>query len=188
MAKDFALMEDSNRSSNPSIHDVSSPSRRVLLRGTVASTFLAPLTQLSGVATAAAVAVSGCATMGTGGTTGPLLGFKGIPAGNDDTVRVPEGYVVQVLARWGDPVGISGEAPGFKPDASNTAAEQEAQFGMHHDGIHYYPINGANSGLLVMNHEYVDDGLLHRDGLSNWSAEKVRRCKLPTGSAYVKSR
>jgi hypothetical protein len=28
MAKDFSLMEDSNRSSNPSIHDVSDPSRR----------------------------------------------------------------------------------------------------------------------------------------------------------------
>ena len=33
MAKDFETMEDSNRSSNPSIHDVSSPSRRMLLQG-----------------------------------------------------------------------------------------------------------------------------------------------------------
>ena len=32
MAKDFSRMEDSNRSSNPSIHDISSPSRRTLLK------------------------------------------------------------------------------------------------------------------------------------------------------------
>jgi uncharacterized protein len=33
--KDFEAMEDSNRSSNPSIHDVSDPSRRTVLRGTL---------------------------------------------------------------------------------------------------------------------------------------------------------
>ena len=31
MAKDFAAMEDSNRSANPSIHEVSDPARRVVL-------------------------------------------------------------------------------------------------------------------------------------------------------------
>ena len=33
MSKDFSLMEDSNRSANPSIHEVSSPARRTVLRG-----------------------------------------------------------------------------------------------------------------------------------------------------------
>ncbi|MBE0549759.1 MAG: hypothetical protein IH627_19295, partial [Rubrivivax sp.] len=33
MPKDFATMEDSNCSSNPSIHDVSDPARRTVLRG-----------------------------------------------------------------------------------------------------------------------------------------------------------
>ena len=33
MAKDFDLMEDSNRSANPSIHEVSDPARRVFLPG-----------------------------------------------------------------------------------------------------------------------------------------------------------
>ena len=33
MAKDFETLEDSNRSSNPSIHEVSLPSRRLLLQG-----------------------------------------------------------------------------------------------------------------------------------------------------------
>ena len=49
MAKDFSLMEDSNRSSNPSIHDVSDPSRRQVLRGglgALASSFFAPLSAI----------------------------------------------------------------------------------------------------------------------------------------------
>ena len=33
MAKDFETMEDSNHSSNPSIHEVSQPSRRTVLQG-----------------------------------------------------------------------------------------------------------------------------------------------------------
>ena len=56
MAKDFDLMENSNSSNNASIHEVSEPSRRVVLQGGlgVALTgFLAPLAGLS---------VSGCAT------------------------------------------------------------------------------------------------------------------------------
>ncbi|NWG74375.1 MAG: hypothetical protein HXY24_07180 [Rubrivivax sp.] len=31
MARDFATVEDSNRSSNPSLHDVSDPARRTVL-------------------------------------------------------------------------------------------------------------------------------------------------------------
>ena len=64
MAKDFSLMEDSNRSSNPSIHDVSAPSRRTLLRGglgALAGNFLAPLSTVAGAA-----ALVGCATPGSG--------------------------------------------------------------------------------------------------------------------------
>ena len=30
----------------------------------------------------------------------------------------------------------------------------------------------ARRGLLVMNHEYTDDGLLHVGGMQNWSAGK----------------
>jgi uncharacterized protein len=151
MAKDFSRMEDSNRSSNPSIHEVSLPQRRTLLQGGLAAasaTLLAPL--------------AGCATGGSG--SGPLLGFKSVPVSTADTVAVPEGYVAQVLAPWGEPVGLSGETPAFKFDASNTAAEQEVQMGMHHDGIHFFkhPLlpDTSNAGLLVMNHEYAGHALL----------------------------
>jgi uncharacterized protein len=178
MAKDLSAMEDSNASDNPTIHDTSCPSRRTVLRGAAASALLAPL---AGVAT-----LSGCATGGMGGAGGgPLLGFKSVPISNADTVVVPEGYTVQVIAPWGDPVGLSGENPAFKPDASNTAAEQRAQLGMHHDGIHYFAQNGSQSGLLVMNHEYIDDGLLHPDGNKTWSAAKVQKAQAAHGVSVI---
>jgi secreted PhoX family phosphatase len=172
MPKDFATMEDSNRSSNPDFHALSDPARRTLLRGGLgwaAGGLLAPL--------------AGCASVGAGAT--PLLGFKAIPVSTADTVVVPEGYVTQVIAAWGEPVGLSGDNPAFKPDASNTAAEQQAQLGMHHDGIHYFAQDGSRSGLLVMNHEYADDGLLHSDGMANWSAAKVQKAQAAHGVSVV---
>jgi hypothetical protein len=74
MAKDFTLMEDSNRSSNLSIHDVSDPARRQVLRGglgALASSFLAPLSAVGGAA-----ALSGCASLGMGSAV--KIGFKSV--------------------------------------------------------------------------------------------------------------
>src|SRR5262245_5297590 len=180
MAKDFSTMEDSNTSANPSIHEVSDPARRRLLQGglgAAAGTLLAPL---AGVAT-----LGGCATAGDASSGGSQLGFKSVPISTADTVTVPAGYSVQVIAPWGDPVGLSGETAAFKPDASNSATEQEAQLGMHHDGMHFFSQNGSTSGLLVMNHEYVDDGLLHPDGTKTWSAQKVRKAQAAHGVSVI---
>jgi secreted PhoX family phosphatase len=174
MAKNFDTMEDSNRSGNPSIHDVSSPHRRLVLQGSL------------GVALAAAFGpwLAGCAGAAAG--RGPLLGFKPIAIGTGDAVVVPEGYTVEPLAPWGEPVGLAGAMPAWKPDGSNSADEQAQQMGMHHDGIHFYPLDGgATRGLLVMNHEYVDDGLLHADGLKTWTPEKVRKSQAAHGVAVI---
>jgi hypothetical protein len=176
MPKDFSQMEDSNRSANPSIHAVSDPARRRLLGGGLglgAAALLAPL--------------AGCSTMPGGGAaaSGPLLGFKSVPVSTADQVLVPEGYTVQVIAAWGEPVGLSGENPAFRFDASNSAAEQAAQLGMHHDGIHFFAQDGSRSGLLVMNHEYSDDGLLHPDGMQTWNADKVRKAQAAHGVSVI---
>jgi uncharacterized protein len=181
MSKDFSLMEDSNRSSNLSIHDVSDPARRQVLRGglgALAGSFLAPLSAIGGAA-----ALTGCASLGMGSVA--KIGFKSVAISTADAITVPEGYVAHVIAPWGDPVGIAGQNYPFKDDASNTAAEQEAQIGMHHDGIHYYALEGSKRGLLAMNHEYVDHGLLFKDGMANWSAEKVRKSQAAHGVAVV---
>lgn len=187
MAKDFTLMEDSNRSANAALHTVSDPARRVWLRGGLGAGLAATLAPM-------AAALSGCA--GTAGHTSldpaaPRLGFQSVPPSRADTVVVPEGYAVQVIAPWGEPVGIPGAMPAWKPDASNSAADQAVQMGMHHDGMHFYPLDGADSaqasrrGLLVMNHEYTDDGLLHTDGLAAWSAEKVRKAQAAHGVSVI---
>jgi secreted PhoX family phosphatase len=181
MAKDFSLMEDSNRSSNPSIHDVSDPSRRQVLRGglgALASSFLAPLS-----AVGAAAALTGCASMGK--VAAAKIGFKSVAISTADSITVPEGYIAHVIAPWGDPVGIVGQNNPFKDDASNSASEQETQLGMHHDGIHFYALDGSRRGLLAMNHEYVDHGLLFKDGMANWSAEKVRKSQAAHGVSVV---
>ena len=173
MAKDFSLMEDSNRSSNPSIHQVSPLSRRTVLRaslGALAGGFFAPLTA---VAAASATVAGG------------MIGFKSVPISTADTISVPEGYTYQVIAPWGDPVGMSGENHAFKDDASNSAAHQEAQIGMNHDGIHYFTQDGSKTGLLAMNHEYVDHGLLFTDGMATWTADKVRKSQAAHGVSIV---
>ena len=172
MAKDFDTMELSNSSANASIHDVSDPARRVWLQGglgALAGGVLGPL-------------LPACASLAGGGA---LLGFKGIAATNTDTLVVPEGYVALPIAPWGEPVGVPGNMPAWRADGSNSAADQAVQMGMHHDGIHFYALDGSKRGLLVMNHEYTDDGLLHTDGFKTWSAEKVRKSQAAHGVAVI---
>jgi uncharacterized protein len=159
MAKDFTTMEDSNTSSNPSIHEVSNPSRRTLLQGS---------------AVASVGSLFGCAALA--GNSAPMVSFKAIPPGLGDKLVVPEGYTATPIAAWGEPIGIPGSMPAFKADGSNTAAEQAVQMGMHHDGVAYFPIDGSSThGLIAINHEYTDDGLLHVGGFNNMDAEKVKK-------------
>jgi secreted PhoX family phosphatase len=172
MAKDFDMMEDSNRSANPSIHEVSGPDRRTVLRGGIGITVATLLGPLAACKQVPLAPVS-------------PLGFASVPVSSADTVVVPPGYTAQVIAPWGDPVGIAGNLPAFLPDAGNTADEQAVQMGMHHDGMHYFALDGSDRGLLVMNHEYVDDGLLHPDGTANWSAEKVRKGQAAHGVSVI---
>lgn len=126
------------------------------------------------------------------------IGFEAVPPnlGNPatgllekDLVSVPEGYTAKILAAWGDP--IMPGAPDWLPDASQDAAAQEMQVGMHHDGMHYFPLapgnppgnplgnpvsrtvgsqarslrsflnQPINRGLLCVNHEYTHEAILH---------------------------
>lgn len=118
------------------------------------------------------------------------ISFASIAPSAEDTVRVAPGYSVQVLFAWGDPVS---DGPPFKPDAGNSAEEQAQQAGMHHDGMHFFPFreSGAYSsahGLLCINHEYVDDGLLHPDGMNHWDALKVAKSKAAHGVSVIEVR
>jgi secreted PhoX family phosphatase len=148
--------------------------------------------QLSMGAAASAVfgsLATGCASpslSSSSAATSPRLGFRSVPATGADTLVVPEGYVAQVIAGWGEPVGIAGAMPAWRGDASHTAAEQAVQMGMHHDGIVFYPLGGGSTrGLLAMNHEYTDDGLLHADGFKTWNAEKVKKAQAAHGLSVI---
>src|SRR5262245_22015478 len=117
------------------------------------------------------------------------LGFAGIAVSKADTVVVPRGYVAEVLYAWGDPVS---DGPAFAPDARNTAAEQALQAGMHHDGIEFYPLppggSASTHGLLAVNHEYTDDGLLHPGGMEPWTADKVKKAQAAHGVSVIEVR
>jgi uncharacterized protein len=102
----------------------------------------------------------------------PLLGFEGVQVSSADTVVVPAGYTAKVLIAWGDPIS---DGPPFKADASNSAKEQEWQWGMHNDRMLYFPLRGSQRGLLVQNNEYTDDALLFSDGTANWNQEKTNK-------------
>ena len=175
----FPEPHPSHHGIHESVHAVSDPARRQWLHGGLGlalGALFAPMAPIGAVAQAAGVAAA---------AGGSKLGFKPVPPSTADTVVVPEGYTAQVIAPWGDPVGLAAGQPAFRPDAGNTAAEQAQQFGMHHDGLHFYPLDGAAGptrlGLLVMNHEYVDDGLLHTDGTAAWSAAKVAKSQAAHG-------
>jgi secreted PhoX family phosphatase len=145
----------SNRSNNRTFYDVieARASRRGFMVGGLAAAVTGMLG--TGVSTRAALA---------SGTS--LLGFTPVPVSEDDTVHVPEGYRVQVFARWGDP--ISGDMPAYH--GANTGADQGHQIGMHHDGQHFFPIEGTDpyegsstDGLYALNHEYIEPRFLHAD-------------------------
>lgn len=117
----------------------------------------------------------------------PAIGFTPISVANDDAVRVPDGCTVQLLYAWGDPASAG---PAFLADAGNSAAEQAEQAGMHHDGMHFFPFveNGRPSsthGLLCINHEYTDDGLLHPDGMAAWSHAKTLKSQNAHGVSVI---
>ena len=156
---------------------------------------------LGRVATGTAFAASASAPA-PGRSASALLGFKGVPPTTDDTVVVSDGYTASVLLAWGDPVGIARKdlyTPEFLPDGSNSAEDQELQAGMHHDGMHYFPIDFVDSpvlgslsgrssrhGLLAVNHEYFDYGLLVPGGSAKWTPQqRVRKAQAAVGVSIV---
>jgi len=216
MSRVFHLVERiDNPSDNPSLDAVLRSRRAFLARAGAAAAGVAgrsaapALTAASagsaGRAAAGLAALAGLAgCSGVAGVTAPTgpgrLGFHGIAASSDDTVRVPDGYRAGVLLRWGDPIGDPRGAPAFRFDASNTADEQALQAGTHHDGMKYFPLPFANAagpaarhdartssghGLLAINHEYPDDGTLFPDGRADWSIGKVRKAQHALGVSVV---
>ncbi|BCG24427.1 hypothetical protein TUM18999_26180 [Pseudomonas tohonis] len=174
----------SNQSRNPHISElIEGVKRREVLAGGAALGALAFL----GVSLPGQAEASQGEARGLGFPFKPRrrLAFEGIPAGRADTITVPPGYKATPFIPWGTP--ITGRYPAFAEDASNSAQDQAEQTGMHHDGMHFFPIDTrhglglrSDHGLLVLNHEYIDAPLLHPNGPTvvngkRTSAEEVRK-------------
>ena len=115
-----------------------------------------------------------------GRQNGTLLGFAAIAPSVEDMVVVPAGYTAQPLIPWGDPINPDG--PAFKFDGTNTAAEQALQFGMGHDGMHFFGFS-SRKGVLVVNHEAVDNPIMFNADPDWTNPENVLRSQNAHGVA-----
>src|SRR5690554_4147025 len=163
-----------NHSGNSAFQDVLAArmQRRTLMKGGVGAA-LASIMGF-GIAGCGSDSDSDDRSNGGNGSAGPgegsatELGFAAIPVSSANKVVVPVGYSTKAFLPWGTP--ITGSYPAFRADASNSGADQEQQVGMHHDGLYFFPIdfktggNSSDEGLLVMNHEYINQAALHPDG------------------------
>ena len=108
-------------------------------------------------------------------------GFQSVPVSRPvfpNGVVVPPGYSTEVFLKWGEP--MSGSYPAYKPDGTNTGAEQEQQIGQHHDGMHLFIIAQffpQPRYLMCINHEYIEQRYLLPDGanLTTRDADHVRK-------------
>jgi uncharacterized protein len=156
----------SNLSANTHMADIiqSRYSRRTILQGTLGATAIgflgAGLTACGGSSDGSPAPVTGGSNLPE-----PRIGFNAIPVTRADTITLPEGYQWAPLIPWGTP--ILGSFPAYRDDGLNTGVEALQQVGSHHDGMHYFPINGSSEhGILCVNHEYVDQRVLHANGPS----------------------
>ncbi|QDH70135.1 PhoX family protein [Marilutibacter alkalisoli] len=165
--------EDSNRSSNRHFNDILTTQlkRRQLLKGGLGLAVAGGLFAHAGWLGAAPPHASGKPGLGHGfpGKPGrPIeLGFTAIAASRVDDIVVPPEYTFDVILPWGTP--ILGDYPAYLDGGHNSGVDQEQQIGMHHDGMHYFPlspspVHGSRHGLLVMNHEYIDQRAMHASG------------------------
>ena len=106
---------------------------------------------------------------GLGGSNGawaqnktPLaLAFESIKGSHTDAVVVPPGYRAQVLIPWGTP--LNARASAWQKDLAMTPEQQANSVGMHHDGMHAFPLDaesGSRRFLLALNNEYIDQDAL----------------------------
>jgi secreted PhoX family phosphatase len=100
------------------------------------------------------------------------LDFTAVPKNMNDIVTVPAGYTVTVLYRTGDPL-LSG-AGAYANNGTDT--NFAARAGDHHDGMSFFGLaasgNGrddanSNRGLLVLNHENINQQYLHPNGATS---------------------
>jgi secreted PhoX family phosphatase len=174
----------SNPSDNPEFSDVLAArlSRRGVLAGGLGTAAIGFLGGAVGRAGEAAAAAAPAAR--------PAISFTPVPTSSADAFTVPDGYVADVIIPWGTPIHAGG--PAWKKDGTNTAAEQLLQVGAHHDGMHFFPLDDGGKGrrknrrgLLVLNHEYIDQTIHYSDGPTPMTQEKVNKALAGHGVTVI---
>ena len=151
----------------------------------------------AGAAAAALAALpEGAEAQGAPRTGGPsTLGFQELRHGLAQTDQVAEGYEIQTVIRWGDP--IAADAPDFVPGRTTPDA-QAKQFGYNNDYLDFMPLpqgsNSSDHGLLVVNHEYTNANLMWPGkaagsaGRRDVTAEQARAELLAHGASVIEVR
>ncbi len=193
-------------SSSPSIREVMGnveASRRQFLRSSIQTAALASMGGLTlGGLVETVHAAPVPASLGF-----PGMGFDSVPANTRalnvslggsassvvDRVTVPAGYTANLFVAWGDPI-VAGGKP-FRGDAAETAADQLKQFGMHNDGMHFFPFPGTSGtaasdrGILCVNNEYTHEDILFTDGQANgYNIAKTRKSQAAHGVSVLEAR
>ena len=99
------------------------------------------------------------------------LGFTSVVKNRNDQVTVPAEYIVTVMTRLGDP--IAGGVPAYANNGSDTNFAN--RIGDHGDALYWYGLsttagrddNGSVRGLMVQNHENLNEQYLHLNGPTN---------------------
>ena len=210
---DVSLNPSSNESIQDVIHRVAM-GRRQFLQGGVSAVALAS----AGGLTLGGLLQTVEAAPVLPGLGFPGIGFESVPASTNiatvgsavtDAVRVPTGYNAQLFVAWGDPI-MPGGVP-FIGDASETAEQQERQFGEHNDGMHFFPSRidsheygerdgddedddddklKRQAGILCVNNEYTHEDILFPDGQigAGYTLAKTRKSQAAHGVSILKAR
>ncbi len=165
-----------NPSSEPSIGDL--VARRLSRRAALAGLLTTAVAGWSGLRAPPAEAAAGLGGPG---------GFAEVVQGLDEHAHIPAGYGSQVLLRWGDP--LSAGAPAFDV-ARQTPAAQAMQFGYNCDFVCFFPLppdsRSSDHGLLVVNHEYTNAGLMFPGlGPGRDAARKTSRAQTEVEMAAI---
>ncbi|WP_313537973.1 alkaline phosphatase PhoX [Sphingomonas sp.] len=139
-------------------------------------TFIAPVVSADTVLTfqfAATDTAGKSSSATTTVTVSPAaLGFSAVAKNKLDVVTVPAGYTVGVINRTGDPIAAS--VPAYKNDGTDTNFAQ--RIGDHGDALYWYGLsadgtardaNSSTRGLLVQNHENINQQYLHVAGATS---------------------
>ncbi|MEM6886892.1 MAG: PhoX family phosphatase [Pseudomonadota bacterium] len=100
--------------------------------------------------------VGGALIPGGAQAAGSRFAFDQITTSTADDVMVPQGYKVDVMMRWGDPMWS--DAPEFDHATRGTAESQARAFGDNTDGMDVFAHDGKT--LLVVNNEYTNRAII----------------------------